>query len=121
MRTTQSVRYSLTQLLTHSPNHLLTHSPNQLIQLKLGIKYRSTYSKAQFVAQLAHMCPEYDVVLAQCAMYLHRIRYLKQAEQIFIGALLNNSLCVDALRGYAHLLIDKGTHSPNHLLTHSLT
>ena len=86
----------------------------QLIQLKLGIKYRSIYSKAQFVSQLAHMCPEYDVVLAQCAMYMHRIRYIKQAEQIFIGALLNNSLCVDALRGYAHLLIDKGNYQVAH-------
>ena len=82
----------------------------QLIEMKLAVKYHSTYPSAKRAVQLANMCPENEVVLAQVAKLLHRICYTRQAEQIFIGALLLNPLGHFALRGYAHLLIEKGNY-----------
>ena len=98
------------EALSDNRQEFLNYCYCQLLEMKLAARYHSTYHRAKRITQLANMCPESEVVLAQVAKFLHRIRYTRQSEQIFIGALLLNPLGHFALRGYAHLLIEKGNY-----------
>jgi len=79
-----------------------------LLESKMAVRYQRKFIKVKQALAIVKRAPENPEILAQVALYLHQIRYTKQAEELFIGALLLNPLYVPALRGYAHLLTEKG-------------
>jgi tetratricopeptide (TPR) repeat protein len=53
-------------------------------------------------------CPDSQQVLGVVARLLHKLRVSKQAEELYLGALLLDPLSADALRGYALMLAEAG-------------
>lgn len=85
-----------------------------LLESKMAARYQKKFIKVSQALSIVKRAPENPEILSQVAMYLHRIRYIKQAEELFIGALLLNPLYVPALRGYGHLLSEKGNFQCAH-------
>ena len=55
-------------------------------------------------------CRDSPRVLNQVALYYNRLKYIEQAEQLYIAALMLDPLHTEANRGYAHVLIQKANY-----------
>ena len=116
--------HGLTQ--THSPGRL-AHQPLSnhkfygvytevlslidLLICKMAGNFLSNYGYSNFITHILDMCPQNAEVIAHVAKIFHQLRFHEQAEQMYLGALLIEPNCVDALRGYALLLLE--THGIN--------
>ena len=85
-----------------------------LLESKMASRYQKKFIKVKQALSIVKRAPENPEILAQVALYLQQIKYVKQAEELFIGALMLNPLYVPALRGYAHLLSEKGNFQYAH-------
>ena len=57
--------------------------------------------------EYAVSCRDSARVLSQVALYYNRLKYIEQAEQLYIAALVLDPLHAESNRGYAHVLIQK--------------
>jgi len=88
----------------------LTEENNAMIailQSKVGIRVNGEYENLDVMKGYATACPDSPAVLSQVALYYNRLKYIEQAEQLYIAALVLDPLHPEANRGYAHVLIQK--------------
>ena len=82
-----------------------------MLQSKVGIRVNGEYEGLGEMKSHAISCRDSPVILSQVAMYYNRLKYIEQAEQLYIAALLLDPLNAEANRGYAHVLIQKANYN----------
>jgi len=85
-----------------------------ILQSKVGIRVNGEYENFDVMKGYATACPDSPAVLAQVALYYNRLKYIEQAEQLYIAALMLDPLHPEANRGYAHVLIQKSNFNAAH-------
>ena len=89
----------------------LTSENNALCRMlgfKMRLRYRDECEKLRVVKSLLASCIDAPVPFAYCGQYLHKLKYLDEAEDVYVAALLLDPLCNEANRGLAHLLVERG-------------
>jgi tetratricopeptide (TPR) repeat protein len=79
----------------------------QILRSKVGVRVYGKYADLSDMKEHAVLCKDSPTILSQIAMYYNRLKYMEQAEQLYIAALLIDPLHAEANRGYAHVLIQK--------------
>jgi tetratricopeptide (TPR) repeat protein len=79
----------------------------KLLESKIGIGVFGKYECLSDMKHIAITCKDSAPILSQVALYYNRLKYIEQAEQLYIAALLIDPLYAEANRGYAHLLVQK--------------
>ena len=79
----------------------------KILQSKVGIRVNGEYENLDVMKGHAVTCRDSPTILSQVALYYNRLKYIEQAEQLYIAALLLDPLHSEANRGYAHVLIQK--------------
>ena len=79
----------------------------KLLESKIGIGVFGKYECLSDMKHIAIACKDSAPILSQVALYYNRLKYIEQAEQLYIAALLIDPLYPEANRGYAHLLVQK--------------
>ena len=79
----------------------------QILKSKVGVRVNGKYADLADMKSFGIQCESSPTILSQVAMYYNRLKYIEQAEQMYMAALLIDPLHAEANRGYAHVLIQK--------------
>ncbi len=82
----------------------------RILRSKVGVRVYGKYADLADMKGHAISCRDSPTILSQVAMYYNRLKYIEQAEQLYIAALLIDPLHAEANRGYAHILIQKSNY-----------
>lgn len=82
----------------------------RILRSKVGVRVYGKYADLADMKDHAVTCKDSPTILSQVAMYFNRLKYIEQAEQLYIAALLIDPLHAEANRGYAHILIQKSNY-----------
>lgn len=94
-------------LMTGNRQGIEDYSMFKIMENKMAMKYKGKFMNIKTIKSIVSNNPENSTILAQAGMYFHKLRFVKQAEQMYVGSLMINPLGSDGLRGYAHLLLEQ--------------